>query len=57
MPKYTVKTHLTHDEKAYTPGKVVTLDEAQAEPLLAAGVVEPAAEGAPKAESKAEAKK
>lgn len=47
MNKYTVKSRLEHDNKLYEAGAVVALDDDAAEPLLAASVVEPAADDAP----------
>jgi hypothetical protein len=39
---YTVLSNLDHDGHRYTAGEAVYLDDAEAAPLLAAGVVEPA---------------
>ena len=52
MSKYTVKSRLDHDNRLYEPGKVVELDEEQAEPLLAAQVIEAAPDDAPVAKGK-----
>lgn len=43
---YTVKSRLDHDNRLYLPDSVVALDVEDAEPLLAAGVIEPAPEEA-----------
>lgn len=51
--KYIVKTPVDHDNKAYTPGKPIDLDDEQAEALLAVGAIEPA----PKAPAKEDPKK
>lgn len=40
---YTVQSNLDHDGHRYAPEETVHLDDADAQPLLDAGVVKPAA--------------
>lgn len=40
MPKYKVILPIEHNQKLYTPGKTLDVDEDTAAPLLATGAVE-----------------
>lgn len=46
LPAYRVLSNVDHDGRRYGAGELLHLDDDAAAPLLAAGVVEPAAPGA-----------
>jgi len=54
MPQFPVKSPLKHDGKPYTPGKTVTMELTDAQPLIEIGVLGKAKGGKGAQKGKAE---